>query len=406
MKLIIKSPVKTSKQNTNYNYAVQVTRLILRLIGVWPIPSNASIVERIMTRTQNVICYLLTAFLIVPGLLRIFLKEHEFKSRIRLTAPIINCGMACLKYILLMYHAREVQFCLDQVSQDWNDAVNENDRRIMLSNAKSGRKFAIYSALFMYIGGLSYRILIPLSKGRILTPMNTTVRVLACPSYFVFFDGGVSPAYEIIFTLQIFAGVITYSVRCGIAGLAALFVMHVCGQLSIVVDKVHSLDYVPKSNNRAVMILLADIVERQNKIKKFLKKVETTLQYVWLAEVTDSAILVCLSLYYIIMGLENNQFSDVFTMTVMLASFAFALFTNCYVGQRLTDQSIKVRLMIAASKWYRFQYKTSRTFVLLMAVSNIPTKISAGKIVEMSLPTFSNIIKSSVAYFNILRNFT
>jgi len=264
----MKSLSKTSRNDNDFNYAAQVTRVILRAIGAWPIPSYASNVERIATRLQNVICYFLFAFIIVPGLLRVFLKEHEFKRRVRLLAPLLNCWMGCMKYFLLVNHAREIQSCLKQAQQDWSDTVDESDRKAMLSTAKIGRKFAIFSAVFMYVGGLSYRTLVPLSKGRMLTPMNITVRALACPSYFIKFDGEVSPAYEIVFTLQFFAGLITYSVRVGAAGLAAFFIMHVCGQLSIIMSKLQRLNNMPKSDDRAVAILLADIVQHQIKVKE------------------------------------------------------------------------------------------------------------------------------------------
>ncbi|XP_011880204.1 PREDICTED: uncharacterized protein LOC105568833 isoform X3 [Vollenhovia emeryi] len=343
---------KTSRHESDFNYAVQVTRVILRMIGAWPIPNYASIVERIATRLKNIICYFLFAFIIVPGLLRVFLKEHEFKRRVRLLAPILNCWMGCLKYSLLLYHAREIQSCLNQAWQDWSDVGDWDDRKVMLSKAKLGRKFAIYSAVFMYVGGLSYRTLVPLSKGRMLTPMNITVRALACPSYFIKFDGEVSPAYEIVFTLQFFAGLITYSVRVGAAGLAAFFIMHVCGQLGVLIGKLQRLNDMP--NDREIAILLADIVEHQIKVKNFLKQVEKTMRYVWLVEIMGSAMLLCLSGYYIIM-------------------------------------SIKVGITTSTMNWHHFQYKRARTLVLIMVVSNIPEKISAGRIVEMSLPTFSNV---------------
>lgn len=264
----MKRSSKTNKNENDFNYAVQVTRVILRAIGAWPIPNFASNMERITTRLQNLICYFLFAFIIIPGLLRVFLKEHEFKRRIRLLAPLLNCGMGWLKYNLLVNHAREIKSCLKQARQDWSNTIDEDNRKMMLSTAKIGRRFAIFSAAFMYIGGLSYRTLVPLSKGRMLTPMNITVRALACPSYFIKFDGEVSPAYEIVFTLQFFAGLITYSVRVGAAGLAAFFIMHVCGQVRIIIGKLQYLNNMPNLNDRAVGILLADIVEHQIKVKR------------------------------------------------------------------------------------------------------------------------------------------
>ncbi|EGI63174.1 hypothetical protein G5I_08482 [Acromyrmex echinatior] len=193
--------------------------------------------------------------------------HHVRIRKVRLLGPLLNCGMGCLKYSLLMYHAREIQSCLKQALHDWRDTVDWKNRKIMLSKAKIGRRFAIISAVFMYVGGLSYRTLVPLSKGRMLTPMNTTVRALACPSYFIKFDEQASPAYEIVFTLQFFAGLITYSVTVGAAGLAAFFVMHICGQLNILIVKFKHLNNIPEPEDRPVAILLADIVEHQIKVK-------------------------------------------------------------------------------------------------------------------------------------------
>ncbi|XP_025075329.1 odorant receptor 13a-like [Pogonomyrmex barbatus] len=401
--------LKTSSRENDFNHAVQVTRVIMRMIGAWPIPRYASNVERIVIRLQNVFCYFLFAFILVPGLLLIFLKEHDFKRRVRILGPLLNCWMGCMKYSLLVFHAKEIEFCLKQARQDWRDIIDWHNRKAMLIKAKIGRKFAICSAAFMYVGGLSYRTIVPLSKGRMLTPMNTTVRALACPSYFVMFDEQASPAYEIVFVLQFFAGLVTYSVTCGAAGLAAFFVMHVCGQMSILISKLQHLNDIPEDipepEDRAVAILLADIVEHQIKVKTFLKRVEESMRYVWLVEIVGSTILLCFTGYYVILEWENSDSTAVLTMFVIFTSFIFSLFTNCYVGQLLTDESIKVGSMTSAINWHCLPHKKARNLIPIIAISNIPAKISAGKMIEMSLPTFSNIIKTSMAYFNLLRKF-
>lgn len=271
MKLIethLSKTIQISSYKNHFNYAVQVTHIILRIIGAWPIPKFASRAEKVAIRLQNVLCYFLFAFILVPGLLLILLKEHDFKRRVRILGPLLNCGMSSIKYSLLMYYAKEIQNCVEQVLEDWKNMVDINDWKVMLSKASIGRKFAVFSSVFMYVGGLSFRTIVPLSKGRMLTPMNTTVRALACPSYFIKFDEQTSPAYEIVFTLQFFAGFLTYSITSGTAGLAAFFIMHVCGQLSILISKLQRLNDMSEPEDRAVAILLADIVEHQIKVKK------------------------------------------------------------------------------------------------------------------------------------------
>ncbi|CAL1689192.1 unnamed protein product [Lasius platythorax] len=406
MKLITEHSSKTVRANeSDFNYAVQVTRVILRMIGVWPISRFASNAERIAIRLQNVLCYFLFAFILVPGLLLIFLKERDFKRRVRLMGPLLNCWMGCMKYSLFIYYANEIQSCLEQARQDWQSTINWIDRKTMLSKARTGRKFAIFSAVFMYVGGLSYRTIVPLSKGRMLTPMNTTVRALACPSYFGKFDEQASPAYEIVFTLQFFAGLLTYSMTCGAAGLAAFFIMHVCGQLSVLIGKLQRLNDMTEPEDRAVATLMADIVEHQIRVKNFLTQVEEAMRFIWLVEIVGSTVLLCLTGYYVIMEWESSDSTAMLTMSVILTSFIISIFTNCYVGQLLTDQSIKVGLTTSTMNWHRLPHKRARTLILIMAVSNIPAKISAGRMIEMSLPTFSNIIRTSMAYFNLLRKF-
>ncbi|XP_025986693.1 odorant receptor 13a-like isoform X2 [Solenopsis invicta] len=405
MQPITEGTSKTKKNEDDFNYAVQVIRVIMRMIGAWPISSYASNVERFAIRLQNIICQFLFAFVIVPTLLLIFLKERDFKRRVRLLGPLLNCLMGWIKYNLLIYHMREIQSCLKQARQDWRDTVDWGDRKAMLSKAKIGRRFAIFSAAFMYIGGLSYRTLVPLSKGRMLTPMNTTVRALACPSYFVKFDEQATPAYEIVFTLQFFSGLLTYSVTVGAAGLAAFFVLHVCGQLQLLIGKFQRLNDMSEPNDRSVAILFADIVEHQIKVKNFLKEVEKTMRYVLLVEIMGSTILLCLVGYYVILEWETSDSTATLTMFVIFTSFVISIFINCYVGQLLTDQSIKFGSVTSTTNWHRLPYKRARTLILIMAVSNIPAKISAGKIMEMSLPTFGTIVKTSMAYFNLLRKF-
>ncbi|XP_012062999.1 PREDICTED: odorant receptor 82a-like [Atta cephalotes] len=387
----MKSSSTMSKRDNDFDYAIQVTRIILRSIGAWPSPNYVSNMERIATRFQNVICHFLFGFIIVPSLLQVFLKEHEFKRRVRLLAPVVNASMSWIKYFMILNHAKKIQSCLNRAHQDWSNTVDGSDRKAMLSAARVGRKFAIFSAAFMYTGGLCYRILMPILKGRMLTPENITVRPLALPSYFIKFDGRVSPAYEIVYTLQAFAGVITYSTRVSAAGLAAFFIMHVCGQLSIIMGKLQNLNNISNSNDRAVAILLANIVQHQIEVKSFLAQVEATMRYVWLVEIMGSSLLLCLSGYYIIMEWQNNDLTVMLIMSVMLISFILSIFTYCYVGQRLTDQSIKVGLMTSTTNWYHLQYKRARSLILIMAVSNIPAKISAGRMIDISLPTFNDI---------------
>ncbi|KAM0725284.1 hypothetical protein ACS0PU_008770 [Formica fusca] len=55
------------------------------------------------------------------------------------------------------------------------------------------------------------------------------------------------------------------------------------------------------------------------------------------------------------------------------------------------------------TKWYLLPGNSALGFVLIILRSSIVVKITAGKMIELSLSTFGNVIKSALAYLNILR---
>ncbi|KAG7198562.1 hypothetical protein KM043_005926 [Ampulex compressa] len=392
-----------STYENDLNYAMQTTRVVLRMIGGWPLSNRSSNAERILARLLNVVCYVLFLATLIPGLLRIFLKEKSPRIRLKMFGPMFNCFVCLVKYTILVYRAHEISECLRKMKEDWKEAARLRYRSTMLSRAKVGRKLGVLSAVFMYGGGIPYRTVVPLSRGTIVTAENVTIRPLACPSYFLKFDEQQSPAYEIVFAIQFFAGFVSFSVSCGVCGLAALFVMHVCGQLKILILKMRELSEGGDYREDRVGWKLADIVRHQIRIKNFLKEVETVMQYMCLVEMVGCTCLMCLVGYYVIMEWESSDRTAMLTYFVLFVSFMFSVFVFCYIGQLLTDQSTEVAVMSSTINWYQFSVKKARCIVLIIAMSYNPSKITAGQMMDMSMVSFGNIIKASVGYFNILR---
>ncbi|KAK1131445.1 hypothetical protein K0M31_017729 [Melipona bicolor] len=62
-----------------------------------------------------------------------------------------------------------------------------------------------------------------------------------------------------------------------------------------------------------------------------------------------------------------------------------------------------VRRTCATLNWYRFPMNKARYLVLVIIISNYRIKITAAKVVEVSLATFTDIMKTSMGYLNVLR---
>ncbi|XP_011058393.1 PREDICTED: uncharacterized protein LOC105148385 [Acromyrmex echinatior] len=230
----------------------------------------------------------------------------------------------------------------------------------MIKSAKIGRRLVTLCAIFMYGSGLSFRLILPFAKGKIITPQNVTIRPLPCPAYFIFFDVQVSPIYELIFVIQILSGIITYSITTGLCGLAAVFVMHICGQLKI------------------LMSLMRNFVK-----EKWQEKREVNRKLA-------------------IMEWENSNPLAMSSYFTALMSMLINMFMFCYTGEQLTVQAEKVARTSCMLEWYRLPNKDARGIVLMIIMSNLPTKITAGNIMDLSLKTYGDVIKAAVTYFNML----
>ncbi|XP_076276555.1 uncharacterized protein LOC143207225 [Lasioglossum baleicum] len=107
--------------------------------------------------------------------------------------------------------------------------------------------------------------------------------------------------------------------------------------------------------------------------------------------------------------LEESRAKDmtaIITYATILASLIFNIFIFCYIGELVAEQYRKVGQMSYMIDWYRLPKNTKLGVVLIMAMSSTPTKLTAGRLVKLSLASFSDVMKTSVAFLNMLRRLT
>ncbi|XP_072746738.1 odorant receptor 4-like [Anoplolepis gracilipes] len=392
----------TSHRN-DIKRTVQVTRCVLNSIGIWPLQDDSSAFRTVGIKILRILCQALLCFIFVPGVLKMFLKETNTRRRLKMIGPMCNCLMAVLKHAALICRSDRIKDCIKHIEEDWGKLNLAEDRRIMTSNSRIGRSLAILCVAFVYGSGFSYRTIMPLSRGVIITAQNVTIRPVAFDGYYVFVDPQKTPAYEIIFTIQFLSGFVQYSVTSGACSLAALLVLHACGQLKILITRMEDLSHIEHFHDKNANRKLAAVVRQHIRIKSFLSKVEETLQYTCLIEVVGCTFILCLLGYYIIMEWEDKNAVSMTTYTILLLTFIFNIFILCFIGELLTDQSTKMYITSCTLDWYRIPHKTARGLVLVIAVSSVPVKITAGKFMDLSLNSFGAIVRTSVAYLNILR---
>lgn len=92
------------------------------------------------------------------------------------------------------------------------------------------------------------------------------IRVLTWPIYQRFFDVNQSPTFELIFGLQFMSGFVLYTITIAACSLAASCVVHVCGQLEIVMRMLR--DFASSESD----ITIAEIIQRHLRALKLVLK--------------------------------------------------------------------------------------------------------------------------------------
>ncbi|XP_050480537.1 uncharacterized protein LOC126868770 isoform X6 [Bombus huntii] len=144
--------------------------------------------------------------------------------------------------------------------------------------------------------------------------------------------------------------------------------------------------------------------ENNRTIRLFSAMIETVLQEVCFFEFVGSTFVICLLEYYCITDWQQNDNIGLATYSMLLVSLTFNMFLLCYIGNLLIDKSTSVGISCYMIDWYRLPVKTVQDLILIIAMSNSPAKISAARIFILSLPTFGNVLKTSFAYLNFIRN--
>nr|WQM56470.1 odorant receptor 12 [Apis cerana cerana] len=371
-----------------------------RMLGYWPLSVSSSAFAKISNYVIIFLSYLLTLIFMVPGLLYIFLKVKNGRMRIKLLMSHINGIVQMAKYTILLRKTKEIAKLLDEIRKDWMTATEEN-RQIFSTRASIEHKLTMVVVVTMYGGGFFYRAILPLSKGKILLPNNMTVRLLPCPSYFGSLNEQATPNYEIIFTLQVLGGFIIYTVLCGTKSACLMLCLHMCGLLKILTNKI--VDLTNDSDEQIVQEKIVHIVEYQTRIKEFLNQLDQFVPAIYLIEVVIQVLIICIIGYCIIMEWEDSNAMAMVIYVVFQVTCVIGTFSVCYVGQLLLDESENIRQAYNTLNWYRLPVKKARSLILLIIMSNYPIKVTAGKIVDISLITFTDIVKTSVGYLNILR---
>ncbi|XP_032669637.1 odorant receptor 4-like isoform X2 [Odontomachus brunneus] len=369
-------------------------------IGIWPIAFRG--IGQHVSKIAIVICNFVLGFAIIPCALNIIYDQKDLNIRLKLSGLLGFCSTAMMKFIVLVIRRPKIRQCIEHVKNDWWQVKLKSDRKLMLKYAGTGRKLSIISTSSMYIAGFIYHLVLPFCTEHKIG--NQTIRPLVYPTYSQFTQTQVSPIYEIVYLAHCMCGYTMYTVTAGSCGLAAIFASHACGQIGVIASRLNDLSQ-GKHYEQTMDInqRIATIVKSHVRVLRFAILVDEILQEVCLLEFASSIFTMCLPEYFCIVDWQDSDTVGLTTYFLLFISFCFNMYILCYIGELLMEKSGQIGSICFMIDWYQLPAKSVRSLILVIAMSSHPIKISAGKMIDLSLATFGNVLKTSLAYLSFLR---
>ena len=79
------------------------------------------------------------------------------------------------------------------------------------------------------------------------------------------------------------------------------------------------------------------------------------------------------------------------SLIIYLTTMLSEIFLYCYFGSILIDESNSLTDAIYMGEWYTYDIKARRGLITLMERSKGPMVVTAGKILDLSLVTFTTV---------------
>ncbi|XP_043283191.1 uncharacterized protein [Venturia canescens] len=406
------SPTGEEKHRENdFNYSIRYIRWLLRILGIWDlIVTEPTRFEKYLSKLILPFASISMITLTLPVCCHIILRPVDHFEMIILLGPITFQTANIIMHLVLVLRSRTLGLCIRHMEKDWRGNIeNPKEHDIMKKHVRFSHLSTVACIFFMYASAIAYFLIMPLLSGTRLNAKNETVRPRPFPGTDIFLDVQANVIYELIFTMNFMSGLFHYTVTTVVCILAVVLVSHTCGQIRIVVwnleDFSNQITEKTNADDRVIKERIRIIVKKHVRLIKFTITIEEALKEIFLMEVVASTLIICFIEYDIIIVADqnNSDFMGTFTYLILLIAFAFNLFLFCRFGEVLREQSGEIGKVAYTVDWYRLRGKTKLAFMMIIHMANTPCELTAGGMMELSIASFASIIKTSLAYFNMLR---
>ncbi|XP_019886671.2 uncharacterized protein LOC105277517 isoform X2 [Ooceraea biroi] len=379
-------------------WAIELNRFGLKLIGLWPEIDKAVKTSYISDLRAYMIFIIITFVTTIPLMRSLIRVRDDILLVIENLQFILPIMMVLLKFLIMRWKQTALLSILNMMANDWIAFKLDTQRNVMMKWARIAR--LIVTCGYMLTGfGIIVVTIFPYCglPFRHLSNLTDRDKQLPIEAYY-FYNTDPSPQFELTFLIQAMTMFLIAIIYISVDAFLGLVILHTCGQLENF--KYQLVSMVASDNFDGA---LRNSVITHVRLIRFTNTIEDIFALMMLGLVFYFGIVFCLYGFLLLSVITDKRsdvsFSQICYVIVSVTMLLAHTFLYCGAGEIMCDALYEA---ICDLDWYKLDSRQSRNLILLMIRASEPFRITAGKVIPLTMTTFCSLLKTSAGYISFL----
>nr|AGG17944.1 olfactory receptor 11 [Microplitis mediator] len=185
-----------------------------------------------------------------------------------------------------------------------------------------------------------------------------------------------------------------------------LLTSHICVHFMIISNDFNNLHINYDKNNNESFQLIEDLSRRHQKMFVLCQRIETLFSPIILLTVVFNGIDLCLCIFALDKDLSDGNWAKVASSVTHALTLFFQIVIYCEFSHVATEETSKVGEAIYNSSWIYFDKKMKKMLLIIMMRASKEYKFSVFGILILDREQLTQIVKTTMSYFTMLRSFS
>ncbi|XP_014298549.1 uncharacterized protein LOC106693814 [Microplitis demolitor] len=387
----------------------RVVKIWSCLTGQWP---SQSPTKKFITITIIWIAFFMQ---FIPQIIAfvVHIKERDVVFE-AFSGLVIDIGFI-IKYMNAICNADLMKQLFERIRRDWKLLLNEEEKVPLQYQSTLGYLFSASYVGICFGTATIYTTepVFPRFLNIVLGRNESVPLKMALPLEYIIIDK--EKHYWLMLTISNICvyNIIAVIVSCDVVFIT--YVQHTCGLFAVIgcrlkntpVDKDYleghkGRDFLSKSKNISYKHLVS-CIKGHRRALEFADLLENAYCLNFGLAAVMSLPLISITGVQVVT--QANTAEQLLKTTTFALSQTAHLFFICLMSQQLTDKSLQMQESIVGVSWYDISVKSQKLLILMTMRSQVPCKLTAAKIMDLSIENFATMLKTSASYLTMLLSF-